>query len=48
MATRDLLRKVHRGACGPFGTVLAPNVGSHHKNHFQMDTARYCGGPFCR
>lgn len=42
------LRKVHRGACGPFGTVLGPESDRFHRTHFHFDTARYRGGPYCR
>ena len=43
-----ILRQVHAGACGPFGTVLGPNSDRFHQNHFHLDTARYRGGPYCR
>lgn len=42
------LRDMHRGACGPFGTVLGPNADSHHRDHFHFDTARYRSGSYCR
>lgn len=42
------LKKVWRGACGPFGTVLGPNSDRYHRDHFHLDTARYRSGPFCR
>jgi hypothetical protein len=42
------LKKLHRAACGPFGTVLGPNSDRFHQNHFHFDTARYRSGPFCR
>lgn len=42
------LRKVHKGACGPFGTVLGPNSDRFHQGHFHLDTARYRSGPYCR
>ena len=44
----QILRQVHAGACGPFGTVLGPNSDRFHQNHFHLDTARYRGGPYCR
>ena len=44
----QILRQVHAGACGPFGTVLGPNSDRYHQNHFHLDTARYRGGPYCR
>lgn len=43
-----ILRQVHKGACGPFGTVLGPNSDPYHKDHFHFDTARYRSGPYCR
>ncbi len=43
-----VLKKMHRAACGPFGTVLGPNSDKYHRNHFHFDTARHRGGPYCR
>jgi hypothetical protein len=43
-----MLKKLHRAACGPFGTVLGPASDRFHQNHFHFDTARYRSGPFCR
>ncbi|MDJ0823888.1 MAG: extensin family protein [Rhodobacter sp.] len=43
-----ILRKVHAGACGPFGTVLGPNADRYHLDHFHFDTARHRGGAYCR
>jgi len=43
-----LLKKMHRSACGPFGTVLGPNANSFHRDHFHFDTARYRSGSYCR
>ncbi len=43
-----ILRKLHKSACGPFGTVLGPNSDRHHQDHFHFDTADHRGGPFCR
>jgi hypothetical protein len=42
------LRKMHAGACGPFGTVLGPNSDGYHRDHFHFDTARYRSGSYCR
>jgi len=47
-AQGKLLKAMHRGACGPFGTVLGPNANALHRDHFHFDTARYRGGPYCR
>ncbi|QFU09602.1 hypothetical protein PARPLA_00839 [Rhodobacteraceae bacterium THAF1] len=43
-----ILRRIHRGACGPFGTVLGPESDRFHKDHFHLDTARYRSGSYCR
>lgn len=47
-ATRKALRQIHKGACGPFGTVLGPNSDRFHRDHFHFDTARQRSGPYCR
>lgn len=46
--SRRLLRKVRKGACGPFGTVLGPGSDGYHRDHFHVDTARHRSGPVCR
>ncbi|MCA0921857.1 extensin family protein [Pseudooceanicola nanhaiensis] len=43
-----LLRRLHKAACGPFGTVLGPESDRFHRNHFHFDTARYRSGAYCR
>ncbi len=43
-----ILRKMHKAACGPFGTVLSPESDRYHRDHFHFDTARYRSGPYCR
>lgn len=47
-STREAMQQVHRGACGPFGTVLGPNADRFHQDHFHFDTARYRNGVYCR
>jgi hypothetical protein len=42
------LRKVHKGACGIFGTTLGPGSDGYHENHIHLDIARYRGGAYCR
>lgn len=42
------LQKMHKAACGPFGTVLGPNANAFHRDHFHFDTARYRSGTYCR
>lgn len=44
----DILRRLHRSACGPFGTVLGPNADRHHQDHFHFDVADHRSGPYCR
>lgn len=44
----DELSKMHRAACGPFGTVLGPHANKYHKDHFHFDTARYRSGSYCK
>ena len=44
----DLMRALHRSACGPFGTVLGPASDRFHQSHFHFDTAAYRSGPYCR
>lgn len=43
-----VLHRVHRQACGPFGTVLGPESDRFHRDHFHFDTAEHRGGPYCR
>ena len=43
----DVLRRLHRAACGPFGTVLGPNADRFHQDHFHFDTKRR-RNPYCR
>ncbi|MDZ7709270.1 MAG: extensin family protein [Roseovarius sp.] len=43
-----VLRRVHRQACGPFGTVLGPGSDGFHQDHLHFDTARHRGGAYCR
>lgn len=43
-----LMRRLHKGACGPFGTVLGPDADRFHQDHFHFDTARYRSGRYCR
>ena len=35
-----LLRRLHAGACGPFGTALGPDADRHHRDHFHFDVAK--------
>ncbi|MFD0978783.1 extensin-like domain-containing protein [Tropicimonas aquimaris] len=42
------MKKLHKAACGPFGTVLGPNADRYHQDHFHFDTARYRSGSYCK
>jgi len=43
-----VLKRVHKEACGTFGTVLGPNSDRFHQDHFHFDVARHRGGAYCR
>lgn len=47
-ARNRALKRMHKEACGTFGTVLGPNSDRFHQDHFHFDTARHRGGAFCR
>lgn len=47
-ADSKIMRRAHKAACGPFGTVLGPNADRYHQDHFHFDTARYRSGSYCR
>ena len=42
------LKRLHKTACGPFGTVLGPNANRYHQDHFHFDVARYRSKNYCR
>lgn len=44
----QILERLWRDACGPFGTVLGPRANRFHHDHFHFDTARYRSGSYCR
>lgn len=44
---RAFLRRVHKDACGLFGTVLGPEANDAHKDHFHLDLATRRHGAFC-
>ena len=41
------LRRLHKGACGTFGTVLGPDANEDHRNHFHFDLASRKHSAFC-
>lgn len=46
--TNEVMRELHDGACGLFGTVLGPEADRYHAGHFHFDTARRRSGSYCR
>ncbi|WP_420584331.1 extensin family protein [Ruegeria sp.] len=46
--SNEVMRELHAGACGLFGTVLGPEADRFHKGHFHFDTARRSSGSVCR
>ncbi len=46
-AEGDVLKRLHRAACGPFSTVLGPEADRFHQDHFHFDTKRR-RNPYCR
>jgi len=42
------IRKIHKGACGIFGTTLGPGSDGYHEDHLHFDIAKYRGGPYCK
>jgi len=47
-STGKALQRMHREACGPFGTVLGPRADRFHRDHFHFDTARHRNGTYCK
>jgi hypothetical protein len=41
------LRRLHKGACGTFGTVLGPDANEAHRNHFHFDLAARKRSAYC-
>ena len=46
-AEARFLRRLHKGACGPFGTVLGPEANEAHRDHFHLDLAPRRRSAFC-
>lgn len=47
-ANGPTMKRLHRSACGPFGTVLGPASDRYHRDHFHFDVAGYRSGAYCR
>ena len=43
----SFLRRLHKGACGIFGTVLGPEANEAHRDHFHLDLAPRRRSAFC-
>ena len=42
------LRRLHRGACEVFGTVLGPEANAAHRDHFHLDLAHRRHSAYCQ
>lgn len=42
------LRRLHKGACGTFGTVLGPEANEAHRDHFHFDLAPRKRSAYCQ
>jgi hypothetical protein len=47
-AEAGFLRRLHKGACGVFGTVLGPEANDLHRNHFHFDLANRRRSGLCQ
>jgi len=43
-----IIKKMHKSACGTFGTVLGPKSDRFHQDHLHVDVASYRSGAYCR
>jgi hypothetical protein len=46
-AEAGFLRRLHKGACGIFGTVLGPEANEAHRDHFHFDLAARRRNSYC-
>jgi hypothetical protein len=47
-AEAQFLRRLHKGACGVFGTVLGPEANEAHRDHFHFDLAYRRHSAYCQ
>jgi hypothetical protein len=47
-AEAQFLRRLHKGACGVFGTVLGPEANEAHRDHFHFDLAHRRHNAYCQ
>jgi hypothetical protein len=43
----NFVRRIHKAACGTFGTVLGPEANDAHKDHFHFDMKTRRRSSFC-
>ena len=46
-AAEKFLKRLHRGACGHFDTVLGPEANEAHRSHFHFDLNASRSRPYC-
>lgn len=46
-AEATFLKRLHKGACGVFGTVLGPEANEAHRDHFHFDLAARRRNAYC-
>jgi hypothetical protein len=46
-ANADFLHRLHKGACGVFGTVLGPEANELHRDHLHFDLAQRSRSALC-
>jgi hypothetical protein len=47
-AEGEFLRRLHKGACSTFGTVLGPEANEAHRDHFHFDLAHRRRSAYCQ
>lgn len=45
---RAFLERIHKDACGMFGTVLGPDANAAHRDHLHLDLAKRRRTAYCR
>jgi hypothetical protein len=47
-AEAQFLRRLHKGACDVFGTVLGPEANAAHRDHFHLDLLHRRNNAYCQ
>jgi hypothetical protein len=47
-AEAQFLRRLHKGACDVFGTVLGPEANAAHRDHFHLDLVHRRNSAYCQ